>query len=100
MSDHQESPLGFGPERFGFAYGSHAFVLARPITNDWSHYDGSTMQSGTDEWRPMMVRGHGTGQRLFSFGSSYGYRMEEFEFGPELNIDQLMSERVPSSPAR
>ena len=94
----RECPMGFGPERFSFPYGEHIFVLARPLAHDWKEFDGSTMNQGREEWRPMMVRGHGTGQRLFSPGSHYAQPMARFEIGPQLNISEIMDQaQVPAS---
>lgn len=92
MPEYQESPLGFGREMFTFPYGHHIFVLARPLDRDWSSIDGSTMRSGTEEWRPMRVSGHGTGQRLCAIGSPYAYQMDEFEIGPILDIEHIMGQ--------
>lgn len=92
MPEFHESPLGFGQEMFSFPYGQHIFVLARPVERDWSSFDGSTMRSGTEEWRPMMVRGHGTGQRLYAIGSPYSHQMEEFEIGPVIDIEHIMGQ--------
>lgn len=67
-------------------YGSHQFVLARPVEGDWSDFDGSTMKQGRDEYRPVMISGVEEGQRIFVIGSAYGYDITKFEVGFDLSI--------------
>jgi hypothetical protein len=100
MHEVKESPLGFGPEMFSFPYGKHIFVLARPRERDWSHYDGCTFAQGMEEWRPVMVQGHGTGQRLCAIGSNYAYSLEDFEIGPQLDIAYVMASASVPAPGR
>ncbi len=65
-------------------WGSHQFVLARPVMGDWSDFDGSTMRQGRDEFRPVMIRGVEQGQRIFVIGSASGYDITKFEVGADL----------------
>lgn len=60
-------------------FAGHCFVMARPIKGDWSEYDGSTMRQGRQEFRPCMIRGQDTGQRLNVIGSAYSYDLSKFE---------------------
>lgn len=66
-------------------YASHQFVMARPVKGDWSEYDGSTMRQGREEFRPVMISGVESGQRIFVIGSSYGYDITKFEIGVDLS---------------
>ncbi len=60
-------------------FAGHCFVMARPIKGDWSEYDGTTMRAGREEFRPCMIRGQDTGQRLNVIGSAYSYDLAKFE---------------------
>lgn len=66
-------------------YGSHQFVMARPVKGDWSDFDGSTMRQGREEFRPVMISGVEEGQRIFVIGSAHGYDITKFEVGADLS---------------
>lgn len=85
-----ESP-GF-KSQFGVTYfasipwGGHGFILARPKVDDWSEYDGSTIRAGREEFRPVMIRGVESGQRVYVHGGSYGFDVDRFEFSGPLTV--------------
>jgi len=60
-------------------FAGHCYVLARPIKGDWSEYDGSTSRQGRQEFRPCMIRGIESGQRVYVIGSQYAYDLAKFE---------------------
>jgi hypothetical protein len=99
MPDYHESTLEFGREMYSFPYGEHIFVMVRPLVKDWSHYSMSLATEGNEEWRPVMVAGHGSGQHIRSIGSSYAFPMSDFEFGPEIKIAEIMAEAEVTDPA-
>jgi hypothetical protein len=66
-------------------YAAHQFVMARPLSRDWSYFDGSTSKQGNEEFRPVMIRGHEHGQRIFCIGTAYGYDLDQFEIGQDLS---------------
>ena len=73
-------------QRYEIPFAGHLFVWARPLVRTWSYYDGATMAQGRDEFRPVMVRGHDTGQGVYCQGSAYHYPMEDFEFGEVISM--------------
>ncbi len=74
-----------------FPWMSQTFVMARPIAkysmaaSDWAKYDGSTSPQGR-EYRPVMIRGIGTGKRVWVIGSAHGYELDLFEFSGDITV--------------
>lgn len=60
-------------------YGEHLFVMARPVKGDWKDFNFSTMRQGRHEFRPCMIQGHESGQRIYVIGSQYAYELSQFE---------------------
>jgi len=67
-----------------YPLGGHAFVWARPKDKNWDKFDGTNgLGDGPREFRPCMVVGDDTGQRIRVLGSQYGYGLDEFEIAGE-----------------
>lgn len=80
------------PQLFQLPEGAyHVMMWARPKAaragaehwqekqSDWSFFDGSTCKMGR-EWRPCMISGISTSQRVRVIGSNGGYELSLFEF--------------------
>lgn len=72
-------------QTFDIPYGEHIFILARPISGDWTdiHSRGRSREA---DWRPCMVNGHDDGQRIWIIGSAYAHPLDQFEIGPILTV--------------
>lgn len=73
-----------------YEYGGHAYVWVKPSEKTWEQAIGERWGKN-DEWRPAKLIGYcfdekdrGSqldGRRLEFFGSTYAYRLDDFECG-------------------
>lgn len=66
--------------------GGHAFVWARPLLGAWSKYDGKLYSTDEEKhgFRPCMVSGQYSGQRITVFGSTLSYPLADFEISRDV----------------
>lgn len=87
---------------FNYDYGGHAYVWAKPKSGDWNeaiydHFHGR----GDSNWRPARLIGHCTeeqdkgsqldGRRLEFIGQSGTFRLDNFECGGQLVMEDTQS---------